>query len=99
MDAGQRVTGMFLWVYVKYCESQERFLRNQFKDDPALTVRLVMRMFLHYGEQTVKAQLAIIDNHKELIINIDAKVTEYHKYIIAHQNKLKPLIEDMENNK
>ena len=41
MDAGQHVPDMFLWVFIKAWKILERYRRNQFKDDLALSGILV----------------------------------------------------------
>ena len=55
-------------------------------------------MFVHDGEKYLKAQLSQIDKHEERIISLQVKVTDNHTEMIAHQNKLKPILEGMENN-
>ena len=50
MDDGQNVPVMFLWEFIKAWIIQERYLRNQLKDDPTLTGRLVRRMLVHNRE-------------------------------------------------
>ena len=64
MDSGQHVTGMFLWGFIKDWEIQEPYRRNKFKDDPALTGRLVRHMLVHDGEQYFKSQLVQIDKNE-----------------------------------
>ena len=56
-------------------------------------------MLVHDGEQSFKAHLVQIDKHKECIIYLQAKVTDNHKEMIAHQKKLKPILEGMEKKK
>ena len=56
-------------------------------------------MLVHDGEQSFKVHLAQIDKHKERIIYLQEKVTENHKEMVAHQYKLKPILEGMENKK
>ena len=53
-------------------------------------------MLFHDGRQTFKTQLTKIDNNEELIIALQGKVSENHKEVIAHQNKLKPILEGMD---
>ena len=56
-------------------------------------------MLVHYGKQNFKAQLAKIDNNEEIIITLQAKVTENHKEMIANQKKFKPVLEGTEKKK
>jgi hypothetical protein len=54
IDAGQHNPGMFLWGFLKAWEIQECYRKNQFKDDRALTGRLVRRMMVRDGESSLK---------------------------------------------
>ena len=99
MDTGQHVPGMFIWRFIKAWEIQERYHRNQFKDDPVLTRRLVGCMLVHDVEQYFKAQIAQIEKHGERIISIQEKVTDNHKEMISHQNKFISILEGMEKKK
>ena len=56
-------------------------------------------MLFHDGEQTFKAQLSKMDNHEEHIVTLQAKFTGNHKEMIAHQKKLKPILEGMDKKK
>ena len=96
MYAGQHVHGMFLWVFIKAWEIQERYWRNKFKDDPLLIGRLVIHMLVHDGEQTFKTQLEKIGDNKECIIALQAKVNGNHKETIGNWKKLKYILEGMD---
>jgi hypothetical protein len=85
---------MFLLGFIKAWEIQERYRRNNFKDDPALTVRSVHRMLVHDGEQSLKEQLAMLTKHDDVLVNLQAKMTEQHKEAIAYQKKVKSLLDD-----
>ena len=56
-------------------------------------------MLVHNGEQYFKAQVGQIDKNEECIISLQVKVTDNNKEIIAHQNKLKPILEGKEKKK
>ena len=99
MDTGQHVPGMFIWRFIKAWEIQELYHRNQFKDNPVLTRRLVGCMLVHDVEQYFKAQIAQIEKHGERIISIQEKVTDNHKEMISHQNKFISILEGMEKKK
>ena len=58
-----------------------------------------MRILVHYGEQYFKAQLSQIDKHEERIIFLQEYFTNNHKDMIAHQKKLKPILEGMDKKK
>ena len=58
-----------------------------------------MRMLVHDGDQTFKVQIPKIYKQEERIINLQAKVTENHKEMIAHPKNLKHIIEGMEESK
>ena len=78
MGAGQNIPGIFIWGFIKAWEIKERHRQNQFKDDPALTRRLVRRMLVRDWKQSFKAQLEQIDTYEEHIVYLQAKVTENH---------------------
>jgi uncharacterized protein YneF (UPF0154 family) len=48
---------MFMWGFLKAWEIQERYRKNQFKDDPALTGRMVRRMMVGDGENSLKEKV------------------------------------------
>jgi hypothetical protein len=78
MDAGQHDPGMFLWGSIKAWEIQEHYGHNNFKDDPALTGRLVRRMLVHDGEQYIKEELALLTKHEYALANLQANMPEQH---------------------
>jgi uncharacterized protein YneF (UPF0154 family) len=79
---------MFLWLFLKAWEIQERYRKNQFKDDPALTGRLVRRMMVRDGESSLKEKLKLLDSHKCKLESLTTRINEYHKEEIAFGKRL-----------
>ena len=57
----------FFGGLLRLWEIQERYHRNQFKDDSSLTGILVRCMFVHDREQSFKSQLKKITNTKNVL--------------------------------
>jgi uncharacterized protein YneF (UPF0154 family) len=89
IDAGQHNSGMFLWGFLKAWEIQERCRKNQFKDDPALTDRLVQRMMVRDGESSLKEKIKLLDSHESKLDSLTTRINEYHKEAIAFGKKVK----------
>ena len=49
MDAGQYNQGIYIWVFLKAWEIQERYRVNEFKNDPKLTSLIVLHNMIHDG--------------------------------------------------
>jgi hypothetical protein len=62
---------------------------NQFKDDPALTSRLVRRMMVRDGESSLIEKLKLLDSHKSKLDSRTARINEYHKDAIDFGKKYK----------
>jgi hypothetical protein len=91
MDAGQYNQGMYLWVFLKAWEVQERYRANEFKNDPALTGLIVRRIMMHDGEGTLKQQLTQLTTHGDKIDALYTKIGDYHKEDVALQKKVKTM--------
>jgi hypothetical protein len=80
---------MFLWVFLKVWEIQECYCKNQLKDNPTLTGRLVRRMMVRGGEISLKEKLKLLDSHESKLDSLTARINEYHKEAIAFGEKVK----------
>ena len=56
-------------------------------------------MMVHDGEQYFKVHIEKIYKHEEHIIYLQKNVTENHKEIIAHQKRLKHILEGIDKKK
>jgi uncharacterized protein YneF (UPF0154 family) len=83
IDTGKHNPGMFLWGFLKTWEIQERYCKNQFKDDPALTGQLVRRMMVRDGEISLEEKLKLLDSHESKLDSLTTRINEYHKEEIA----------------
>jgi uncharacterized protein YneF (UPF0154 family) len=88
IDAGQHNPGMFMWGFLKAWEIQERYRKNQFKDDPALTGQLVRRMVVRDGESSLKEKLKLLDSHESKLESLTARINKYHKESIVFGKKV-----------
>jgi uncharacterized protein YneF (UPF0154 family) len=73
--------GLYLWGMLQAWKVQQRYLANDFKNDPALTGIMVRRLLLHGGDTTVKDKLAKLDS-------LFAKVEDNHRLNTAQLKKL-----------
>jgi hypothetical protein len=51
-------------------------------------------MLVRDGEQSLKDQLTMLTKHEDVLANLQAKMTEQHKVVIAYKKKVKSLLDD-----
>jgi hypothetical protein len=62
LDAACMSKGLYLWGMLQAWKVQQRYLANDFKNDPALTGIMVRRLLLHGGDTSVKDKLTKLDS-------------------------------------
>jgi hypothetical protein len=80
-DAAWMSKGLYLWGMLQAWKVQQRYLANDFKNDPALTGIMVRRLLLHGGDTTVKDKLIKLDS-------LLAKVDDHHRLHAAQMRNL-----------
>ena len=60
-DAGRAARGNYVWGMLMAWKVQQRYMANNFKDDPALTGVLVRRILMQGTDQSVKKKMGKID--------------------------------------
>jgi hypothetical protein len=58
VDAARLSQGIYLWGMLKAWQIQQRYIRNDFQDDPALTGIFVRRVLLHGQDVSLDEQLS-----------------------------------------
>ena len=91
MDAGQYNQGMYLWVFIKAWEIQERYRENEFKNDPELTGTMIQHIMMLGGERTLKQQLAQLTKHGDNIKALYSRIGDNHKEYVALKKKVKEI--------
>ena len=89
MYSGQHVPGMFFWGYIRI---------NSKTTLPSLEYWLGVRWYTMDNIISIHSFVKI-DKHEKCIISLQEKVTNNHKEVLAHQKKLKPILEGMEKKK
>jgi hypothetical protein len=77
----QSAPGYYLWGMLRAWEVQQRYLRNNFKDDPALMGIFVRRVVLQSGNDGIKDKLVKLDKLQD-------QVLEHHR---QHTQAIKKL--------
>jgi uncharacterized protein YneF (UPF0154 family) len=91
LDSGAHRAGLYLWGFIKAWIIQERYRRNEFKDDPSLTGLLVRRLMVHNGEETLRKQLDGIASNAQQLDKLTDKVSAHHSKHTALQRRVKAL--------
>jgi hypothetical protein len=68
MMPAQSVPAYYMWGMLKAWEIQQRYLRNHFKDDPALMGIFVRRVILQAGNDGFKDKFAKLDKLQDQVI-------------------------------
>jgi hypothetical protein len=58
VDAARLSQGIYLWGMLKAWQIQQRYIRNDFQDDPALTGIFVRRVLLHGQDVSLDERLS-----------------------------------------
>ena len=87
--ADQYNQGMYLWVFLKAWEIQERCRDNLFKNDLSITGMMVQLIMMHDGGLTLKQQLTQLTKYGDNIDDLYSEIGEYHKEYVAFQKKVK----------
>jgi uncharacterized protein YneF (UPF0154 family) len=81
-DAGRAARGNYVWGMIMAWKVQQRYMENNFKDDPALTGVLVRRILMQGQDSSVKKKLAKIDA-------LESKLDEHKRKVTSDLAKLK----------
>jgi hypothetical protein len=81
LDAACLSKGLYLWGMLQAWKVQQRYLANDFKNDPALTGIMVRRLLMHGGDTSVKDKLTKLDS-------LLTKVDEHHRLHAAQLKKV-----------
>jgi uncharacterized protein YneF (UPF0154 family) len=89
--AAKHKQGYYLWGMLKAWVIQQRYLKNHFKDDPALTGIFVRRVVMQSGQDGIKDKLAKLDKLADQVVENHRAHTQAIKALQTALAKLKPV--------
>ena len=89
MDSGQYNQVIYLWVFLKVLEIQERHRENKFNNDPKIIGLMVQHIMMHDREHTLEQQPYQFTTHIDKIDTLCINIGEYHKEYVEFQERLK----------
>jgi len=66
-DLARFAKGMYLWGMLEAHKIQERYLENNFQDDPQLTGSMVRAVLMHGQDATIKGRLNSVEEAVEAV--------------------------------
>ena len=95
IDDVQYNQGVYLLVFIKAWEIQERHRENELKNDPALTGMMVWHIMMHDVERTLKQQLTQLTKHGNKIDALYSRIGDYHNEDMALHKKVKEIVDNV----
>ena len=86
---------MYLWVFLKAWEIQERCRDNLFKNDLSITGMMVQLIMMHDGGLTLKQQLTQLTKHRDKIDALYFRIGDYHNEDMALHKKVKEIVDNV----
>jgi hypothetical protein len=91
-DSARKQPGYYLWGMLRAWMIQQRYLSNNFKNDPALTGIMVRRILLQGQDMALKTKLEEITTIKQKVDENHRKAEEQHRTVMGEVKKLKEAV-------
>jgi hypothetical protein len=87
-DAAEHEPGLFLWAMLQAWKVQQQYMKNSFRDDPALMGVFVRRVIMSSEDKVLVGKVAKVDT-------LEKTVTENHRNCMAQIKKLQDQVEKL----
>jgi hypothetical protein len=95
VDAARISQGIYLWGMLRAWQIQQRYVSNDFQDDPALTGIFVRRVLLHGQDVSLDARLSKITDELKKLEEHDRQVQSDVKQLQRDTKELKTTVRDI----
>jgi hypothetical protein len=95
VDAARISQGIYLWGMLRAWQIQQRYVSNDFQDDPALTGIFVRRVLLHGQDVSLDTRLSKINDELKRFDEHDRQVQSDVKQLQRDAKELKATVRDI----
>jgi hypothetical protein len=95
VDAARISQGVYLWGMLRAWQIQQRYVSNDFQDDPALTGIFVHRVLLHGQDVSLDDRLSKITDGVKKLEEHDRQVQSDVKQLQREAKELKTTVKDI----
>jgi hypothetical protein len=95
IDAAHISQGVYLWGMLRAWQIQQRYVSNDFQDDPALTGIFVCRVLLHGQDVSLDDRLSKITNGVKKLEEHDRQVQSDMKQLQRDVKELKTTVKEI----